>query len=276
MAIPLVFLLGDRRSARPAGCSTACWSRWGRVPALVVTLGTLYVFRGARLPVDQRPPGQRRDAARRLPEPRQRLDRSASRSSSLIALVVVLVVGQWLRDYRAGPRAVRDRLQPRGRPPRRRARRSAACWRRSCSRGALAGLAGVLFTARFGTVDATAGHRLRADGRRRGRRRRRRHLRRHRHASTAPRSAPCCSATIRRSLIVLQVNPFWQQAIDRRPAAGRHRARPPARAARRGAPCAGGARAVQLSAAPRARRGRRLGRDWRARSAAGRRCWSAC
>ena len=34
-----------------------------------------------RVPVDGRPPGQRRDAARRVPEPRHRLDRSASRPS---------------------------------------------------------------------------------------------------------------------------------------------------------------------------------------------------
>ncbi len=61
-------------SAPPAGCSTASSSRSGQVPALVVTLGTLYVVPRHRVPVDERPPGQRRDAARRVPQPRHRLD----------------------------------------------------------------------------------------------------------------------------------------------------------------------------------------------------------
>ena len=74
----------------------------------------------------------------------------------LIALVVVLVVGQWLRDYRAGRELYAIGSNPEG------ARLAGV---RSDRRvltafvlaGALAGLGGVLFTARFGTVDATAG-----------------------------------------------------------------------------------------------------------------------
>ena len=41
--------------------------------------------------------------------------------------------------------------------------------------------------------------------------------------------------TITASLIVLRVDPFWQQAVDRRAAPARDRARPAARAARRAA-----------------------------------------
>jgi rhamnose transport system permease protein len=74
----------------------------------------------------------------------------------LIALVVVLAVGQWLRDYRSGRELYAIGSNPEG------ARLAGV---RSDRRvltafilaGALAGLGGVLFTARFGTVDATAG-----------------------------------------------------------------------------------------------------------------------
>ena len=61
-----------RSSARCAGWSTASLVRFGNVPALVVTLGTLYVFRGISLLLGGRPAGQRRRAAPALPELRQR------------------------------------------------------------------------------------------------------------------------------------------------------------------------------------------------------------
>jgi rhamnose transport system permease protein len=75
----------------------------------------------------------------------------------LFALVVVLAVGQWLRDYRAGRELYAIGSNPEG------ARLAGV---RSDRRvftafvlsGALAGLGGVLYTARFATVDATAGN----------------------------------------------------------------------------------------------------------------------
>jgi rhamnose transport system permease protein len=74
----------------------------------------------------------------------------------VIALVVVVVVGQWLRDFRAGRELYAIGSNPEG------ARLAGV---RSDRRvltafvlaGALAGLGGALFTARFATVDATAG-----------------------------------------------------------------------------------------------------------------------
>jgi rhamnose transport system permease protein len=74
----------------------------------------------------------------------------------IFALVVLLIVGRWLRDYRAGRELYAIGSNPDG------ARLAGV---RSDRRvliafvlaGALAGLGGVLFTARFGTVDATAG-----------------------------------------------------------------------------------------------------------------------
>ena len=74
----------------------------------------------------------------------------------MIALVVVLVVGQWLRDYRAGRELYAIGSNPEGarlagvRSDRRVLTAFVLAARSPAS-------AGVLFTARFGTVDATAG-----------------------------------------------------------------------------------------------------------------------
>ena len=127
----------------------------GRVPALVVTLGTLYVFRGlAFLWTD----GSQVNAET-LPDSFLDIGTATVLGVpllALIALVVVVVVGLCMRDLRSGremyaigsnptaARLVGIRID----------RRVTAAFVVS---GALAGLAGVLFTARFGTVDATAG-----------------------------------------------------------------------------------------------------------------------
>ena len=128
---------------------------WGQVPALVVTLGTLYAFRGlAFLWTDGRQVN-----AETLPDPFLNIGTGSVLGIPylvLIALVVVLVVGQWLRDFRAGRELYAIGSNPEG------ARLAGV---RSDRRvltafvlaGALAGLGGVLFTARFATVDATAG-----------------------------------------------------------------------------------------------------------------------
>lgn len=75
----------------------------------------------------------------------------------LIAVVVLVLAGIVLRSYRARPRALRHGLQPAGREAEagiKVGRNTSAAFLVS---GALAGLAGVLFAARFGTVDAAAG-----------------------------------------------------------------------------------------------------------------------
>jgi len=154
LPLPVVFALGMALGAA-CGLFNAILVTWGQVPALVVTLGTLYAFRGlAFLWTD----GSQVNAET-LPEAFLDLGTSSVLGVPylvIIALVVVLAVGQWLRDYRSGRELYAIGSNPDG------ARLAGV---RSDRRvltafvvaGALAGLGGVLFTARFGTVDATAG-----------------------------------------------------------------------------------------------------------------------
>jgi rhamnose transport system permease protein len=155
LPIPVVFVLGMALGAA-CGLLNGVLTTWGRVPALVVTLGTLYVFRGlAFLWTDGRQVN-----AEKLPDSFLSLGTDSVLGVPilvLIALVVILVVGQWLRDYRSGRELYAIGSNPEG------ARLAGV---RSDRRvltafvlaGALAGLGGVLFTARFATVDATAGN----------------------------------------------------------------------------------------------------------------------
>ena len=128
---------------------------FGRVPALVVTLGTLYIFRGlAFLWTDGRQVN-----AETLPDGFLSIGTGTVLGVPalvLIALAVILVVGQYLRDARSG-----RELYAIGSSPEaarlagvRSDRRVLAAF---VGAGALAGLGGMLFAARFGTVDATAG-----------------------------------------------------------------------------------------------------------------------
>jgi rhamnose transport system permease protein len=128
-----------------------------RVPALVVTLGTLYVFRG----VDYTWATGRQINAADMPEAFLRLGtatvlRVPVPVVTLIALAVLVITGYYLRAYRGGrelyaigsePGAARLSGIPVG-------RRVFAAFVAS---GTLAGLAGVLYAARFGTLDANAG-----------------------------------------------------------------------------------------------------------------------
>ncbi|WP_327639139.1 ABC transporter permease [Kribbella sp. NBC_00482] len=129
--------------------------RYGNVPALVVTLGTLYVIRGvtyfwaggSQINADELPSGF--------------LDFGNATVIGipylvLLAVLVLVVTGVVLRSYRTGrelyamgssPHAARLAGIPVG-------RRTVGAFVVS---GGLAGLAGVLFAARFGTIDAAAG-----------------------------------------------------------------------------------------------------------------------
>jgi len=155
MALPLVFVLGMALGAA-CGLLNGVLVTWGQVPALVVTLGTLYAFRGlAFLWTD----GSQINAET-LPDPFLNLGNDSIAGVPImviIALVVLLLVGQWLRDYRAGRELYAIGSNPDG------ARLAGVRSERRVLTafvlaGALAGLGGVLFTARFGTVDATAGN----------------------------------------------------------------------------------------------------------------------
>lgn len=181
-----------------------------RVPALVVTLGTLYAYRGALFSWAA---GKQINAAD-MPEAFLRFGTTSVLGIpvlALLALVIVLVVGYYLRSYRSGrelyaigsdPAAARLSGIPVG-------RRVFAAFVAS---GALAGLGGVLYAARFGTLDATVGTGLEltviaaavVGG-----------------VAIFGGSGTVFGAavgalllqTITSSLVVLRINPFWQQAV---------------------------------------------------------------
>jgi rhamnose transport system permease protein len=126
-----------------------------KVPALVVTLGTLYMFRGL---VFTWAGGQQINAAD-MPRGFLRLGTATVAGVPVLALAAVAVVvaaGSYLASYRSGrelyaigsaPEAAHLAGIPVG-------RRVLGAFIAS---GALAGLAGVLYAARFGTLDANAG-----------------------------------------------------------------------------------------------------------------------
>ena len=127
----------------------------GKVPSLVVTLGTLYVFRG----IDYAWAGGRQINAADLPDSLLALGSGRLLGMPyLVAITVILVAvaAFALRSYRSGRELYAIGSNPdaavlAGIPV---GRRLLAAFVLS---GAVAGLAGVLFTARYGTVDATAG-----------------------------------------------------------------------------------------------------------------------
>ncbi|MFK3985079.1 ABC transporter permease [Micromonospora sp. NPDC050397] len=126
-----------------------------RVPALVVTLGTLYMFRGFDYSWAA---GQQINAAD-MPSGFKDMGTATVLGVpvlALFAIVVLLVAGYYLRSYRSGrelyaigsdPAAARLSGIPVGR----------RVFAAMVVSGALAGLAGVLYAARFGTLDAAAG-----------------------------------------------------------------------------------------------------------------------
>ncbi len=181
-----------------------------RVPALVITLGTLYVLRG----VDHSwASGEQINAA---DMPRSFLDLGTATLLgipvlALLAAAVLVVVATWLSSYRSG-----RELYAIGSEPAAARLAGIAVGRRVFTAflvsGALAGLAGVLHAARYGTVDATVGTGLELQvvaavvvggvaifgG-----------------SGTAWGAAigAVLLATIGSSLAVLRVDPFWQQAV---------------------------------------------------------------
>jgi rhamnose transport system permease protein len=129
--------------------------RFGKVPALVVTLGTLYIYRG----ITYSWAGGSQVNADELPGHFLTFANDNVLGVPwlvLIALVVVGGVSLMMRNYRVG----RELYAMGSSPPAAElaglkvARNLLGAFLLS---GALAGLAGVLFAARFGTVDASAG-----------------------------------------------------------------------------------------------------------------------
>jgi len=138
-----------------AGLLNGVLVRYGRVPALVVTLGTLYMFRG----VTYSWAGGQQVNADELPRHFLTFANDSILGIPwlvLIALVVVGGVSLLMRNYRVG-----RELYAMGSSPQAAELAGIKVARNLLGAfivsGALAGLAGVLFAARFGTVDAAAG-----------------------------------------------------------------------------------------------------------------------
>jgi rhamnose transport system permease protein len=131
---------------------------FGRVPALVVTLGTMYVYRGVFLEWA----GGDRINAGDMPASFLRLGTKQVLSIpvlTLIAVLVLVIVGYSLRSLRAGRELYAIGSDPAaarlyGLPVTRRVLGAFVL----C--GMLAGLAGVFYAARYGTVSSGAGRNL--------------------------------------------------------------------------------------------------------------------
>jgi rhamnose transport system permease protein len=151
----IVALLAGLAVGAAAGLLNGVLVRYGRVPALVVTLGTMYIFRG----VTYSWAGGQQVNADELPRHFLQFANASILGIPwlvLIALVVVGGVSLIMRNYRVG-----RELYAMGSSPQAAELAGIRVSRNLLSAfivsGALAGLAGVLFAARFGTVDAAAG-----------------------------------------------------------------------------------------------------------------------
>jgi rhamnose transport system permease protein len=154
LPIPVVFLAGMAFGAA-LGLVNGVLVAWGKVPALVITLGTLYIYRGAFLTWA----GSDRINASDLPRDFSRLGTQQVLSIpvlTIIAAVVLAVVGYVLHTARSG-----RELYAIGSDPDAAALYGLEVGRRVLlafiASGALAGLAGVVYVARYGTVSSGAG-----------------------------------------------------------------------------------------------------------------------
>lgn len=127
----------------------------GQVPALVVTLGTLYIIRG----IDSIWVGSREITASNLPDSFASFGHGGLAFVpylAVLAAMVLVAVAYYLRSYRSGRELYALGSSPEaarlaGVPVRKRVLTAyIAC-------GALAGLAGALYLARFGNVDSGTG-----------------------------------------------------------------------------------------------------------------------
>ncbi|GIJ28980.1 sugar ABC transporter permease [Micromonospora qiuiae] len=152
--IPVAILIGVALGAL-CGAVNGGLIAAARVPALVVTLGTLYVFRG----IDYTWATGRQINAADMPRGFLQMGTATILGVpvlALFAIAVVVAAGYLLRNYRSG-----RELYAIGSDPDAARLSGIAVGRRVffafVTSGALAGLAGVLYAARFGTLDANAG-----------------------------------------------------------------------------------------------------------------------
>ncbi|MFG3341074.1 ABC transporter permease [Glycomyces sp. NPDC048151] len=158
--VPLAVLIG-LLTGLACGAVNGAIVHFGKVPPLVATLGTLYVYRG----IVYFTAGGSRVNASDLPGGFLDFGNGTLLGVPylfLIAAAVLATVAVYLRDFRSGrdlyalgsnPEAARLAGIPAGR---RLMAAYALC-------GTLAGLGGVLYAARFGTVDASAGYGMELD-----------------------------------------------------------------------------------------------------------------
>jgi rhamnose transport system permease protein len=154
LPIVVVFLAGIALGAL-LGLVNGVLVAFGKVPALVITLGTLYVYRGIMLSWA----GSDRINASDMPRSFLSLGTQSILGIpvlTILALVVLAVVGYYLATARGGRELYAigsdpDAADLYGLQVRRRVLTAFVL----C--GALAGLAGVVYTARYGTVSSGAG-----------------------------------------------------------------------------------------------------------------------
>jgi rhamnose transport system permease protein len=154
LPIVVVFLAGIALGAL-LGLVNGVLVAFGKVPALVITLGTLYVYRGIMLSWA----GSDRINASDMPRAFLRLGTQSILGIpvlTILALVVLAAVGYYLATARGGRELYAigsdpDAADLYGLQVRRRVLTAFVLG------GALAGLAGVVYTARYGTVSSGAG-----------------------------------------------------------------------------------------------------------------------
>ncbi len=154
VAIPVAFVAGTAVGAG-FGLINGAMVAFARVPSLVITLGTLYVFRG----LDFTWVKGRQINASDMPDSFLKLASDTVFGIPLLALisvVVMIAVGTVMRSSRSG-----RELYAIGSNPDAATLAGIRVTRRVIvafvASGALAGLAGVLYAARYGTLDANVG-----------------------------------------------------------------------------------------------------------------------
>jgi rhamnose transport system permease protein len=156
ISIPLVFLVGALIGLA-CGVANGLLTTIGRVPSLVVTLASLYIIRG----IDILFVGGGQVVASSLPNsflniPTATLAGTGIPYCAIVIAVVVGLVAYYLRSFRSG----RDLYAIGSNPDAARLAGIPIALRVFTAfaiSGALAGIAGVLWAARFGTIDSTAG-----------------------------------------------------------------------------------------------------------------------
>ncbi len=109
----LVFVIGIAFGAL-LGLINGALVGYGRVPAMVITLGTLYAYRGINVAWT----GSNRINADQIPMGLQAIGNNSILGIpilTIIALVVLVIAAWYMRNDPQRPRDVRDRLRPRRR-----------------------------------------------------------------------------------------------------------------------------------------------------------------